>query len=124
MSGGRIPVILLFVGDDTWAFILTFGSPPWLLLFTASAFALPRVDLEDCLNKDANGSALFGLVVQDLINHSHREVKFKGQIPVLHSYGVAHENQYISEVLRVYARSDIFTYPERVSKKVSSSLEV
>ena len=28
VAGGCTPVILLFVGDDTWVFILTYGLPP------------------------------------------------------------------------------------------------
>jgi RNA-dependent RNA polymerase len=53
------------------------------------------------LDKEAIGSAFFGGLVRDSINHSLREVKFKARIPVPHSYqlvGVADEGQaYIKE---------------------------
>jgi RNA-dependent RNA polymerase len=60
-----------------------------------------RLDFEDYLDREAIGSAFFGRLVRDSINHSLREVKFKARIPVPHSYqlvGVADEGQaYIKE---------------------------
>ena len=59
------------------------------------------LDFKDYLDKEAIGSAFFGRLVRDSMNHSLREMKFKARIPVSHSHqlvSVADEGQaYIKE---------------------------
>ncbi|KAI9446032.1 RdRP-domain-containing protein [Lactarius indigo] len=59
------------------------------------------LDFRDYLDKEAICSAFLGRLVRDSMNHSLRQMKFKAQIPVPHSYqlvGVADEGRaYINE---------------------------
>ncbi|KAH9989050.1 RNA dependent RNA polymerase-domain-containing protein [Russula compacta] len=82
------------------------------------------LDFKDYLDKEAIGSAFFGRLVRDSMNHSLREMKFKARIPVPHSYqlvGVADEGQaYIKEGAdpdKVFTLKENFCVQEAADKE-------